>query len=267
MDILLEPFTKYKKYDDESFEFVKYPGVLDYRYVISNYGRVFSYKRCKELKFFLDKDGYKRIGITRYLPDGRKLKSPVSVHRMVAFTFVPNDYDLNTVNHKDGIKLNNKYTNLEWTTVKGNTQHAIQTGLRQNHRFIVHDESLIRKICEYLESGMDYKEIYTDITGHAIIVDKAIYMLIRRIKRGEAFPNISKEYDIFGGYISSTRTKFDKETVDKIKTMIIQGLSNKEILKAFGFKTKRESSKSRRYYDKILAIRRSIDICSSTRES
>jgi hypothetical protein len=46
-------------------------------------------------------------------------------HRMVAQLFIPNPnpeiYD--TVNHKDGDKYNNHYTNLEWTNRKGNSEH------------------------------------------------------------------------------------------------------------------------------------------------
>lgn len=121
-----------KIYDDEEFDFLKYPGVNKYAYVISNYGRVFSFTKEKELKWHLDKDRYKRIGIIRII-NGKRLKSPVGVHRMVASTFVKKENEeFNIVNHLDGKKINNYYKNLEWTTPKGNTRHAIQMGLQSN---------------------------------------------------------------------------------------------------------------------------------------
>lgn len=52
------------------------------------------------------------------------------IHRMVAFTFLPNPENLPCVNHMDGNKLNNSFENLEWCTHKHNAQHAWDTGLR-----------------------------------------------------------------------------------------------------------------------------------------
>lgn len=51
-------------------------------------------------------------------------KKKFYVHRLVAVAFLampPEGQDI--VNHIDSNKKNNHYTNLEWTTVKGNTIH------------------------------------------------------------------------------------------------------------------------------------------------
>lgn len=270
MKELLKSFYKNKKYDDEEFKFLKYPGVNPYLYVISNYGRVFSFVKEKELKYHLDKDGYKRIGIIRNI-DGKKSKSPIGIHRMVAFAFVkrPSD-DLNIVNHLNGDKQCNYYKNLEWTTPKGNTDHAIAMGLQTNSGTnapnAVYDENTVRTICKCLESGMDCFEIYTSMTGHEKIENKAFYALIFSIKSGKRHVSISKEYDIPMTTISKKRPKFTEEEVNKLKEMILSGYSNIDILHYFGI-DKTKSKKGKRIYDKILFLRKDMKECSTTRES
>lgn len=55
-----------------------------------------------------------------------------SVHRLVALTYLgPATPEKPWVNHKDGNKLTNHYSNLEWTSISQNIQHAVDTGLKQ----------------------------------------------------------------------------------------------------------------------------------------
>lgn len=269
---LLESFYKYKKYDDEVFKFLKYPGVNKYKYVISNYGRVFSFVNEKELKYHFDKDGYKRIGIIRII-DGKKLKSPIGIHRMVAFTFVKNKDDkCNIVNHLDGDKSHNYYKNLEWTTPGGNTRHALLMGLQinsgPNAPNSVYSEELVRMICADLEAGMDCFEIYKSITGDNKIINKPVYALIFSIKSGKRHKEISDEYDIPNSILSKTKPKFSNDEILIMKKMINAGCSNKVILEYFcGEGTTKRDTKGRRYYDKILNLRKHMEKCSTIRES
>ena len=67
-----------------------------------------------------DKDGYLMVSVV--LADKRETTR--KVHRLVAQTFIENPDNLPIVNHLDGDKQNNHVSNLEWTTVSGNTKHG-----------------------------------------------------------------------------------------------------------------------------------------------
>lgn len=72
-------------------------------------------------------DGYLRIQIW---DKGKAVF--VSIHRLIAETFLPNPYDKPFVNHINGDKQDNRVSNLEWCTQKENIRHAWENGL--SHR-------------------------------------------------------------------------------------------------------------------------------------
>lgn len=48
----------------------------------------------------------------------------LSIHRLVAEAFIPNNQCLDTVNHKDEVKTNNAVTNLEWMSKRDNLNYG-----------------------------------------------------------------------------------------------------------------------------------------------
>ena len=67
----------------------------------------------------------------------------IRIHILVAIHFIPNPENKKTVNHKDGNKLNNNKSNLEWATYGENNKHAIKMGLRKVPKGISHKLSYI----------------------------------------------------------------------------------------------------------------------------
>jgi hypothetical protein len=70
--------------------------------------------------------------VTATLYTAGSIKKQVFVHRMVAAAFIGVDSRL--VNHKNGVKTDNRAENLEYMTPLENTAHAIEMGLAAPRR-------------------------------------------------------------------------------------------------------------------------------------
>jgi hypothetical protein len=95
-----------------------YPEANNYK--ISNMGRVKNNKG--NLISGKNENGYNAV----YLGKNSKI---YKIHRLVAQLFLANPENKKIINHKDGNKLNNKASNLEFVTSSENNQHAMDTHL------------------------------------------------------------------------------------------------------------------------------------------
>jgi hypothetical protein len=98
--------------------------IKDYpNYSITEDGVIFSNITNKVLTPF-NNNGYLRIGLSK---DNKRKK--FLVHRLIAEAFIPNNQNNLLINHKDGNKMNNHISNLEWCTYSENLKHAYKIGL------------------------------------------------------------------------------------------------------------------------------------------
>lgn len=101
-------------------------------YEVSSLGRVRSIscriadKRCPNGKYHkgrILKPGYTVNGYLQVLLRANGKYKSCRVHRLVAEAFIPNTENKSEVNHKNGVKTDNRLENLEWNTRSENAAH------------------------------------------------------------------------------------------------------------------------------------------------
>lgn len=164
-------------------------------YQISNMGRVLSLERSSVFKLGKHKKetevkvpskilvqssvrGYLALGLCKY----GKYKQ-FKIHRLVAQAFIPNIENKPGVNHKNGIKTDNRVENLEWVTDYENKKHAKKNGLnftgkRKVFKPRVLNKEIVKNIREDFENGMNQTNIskkYSISRSHIGRVIRGVY--------------------------------------------------------------------------------------------
>jgi hypothetical protein len=144
---------------EEWKDVVGYEGIFE----VSSKGQMRRKGKDVPLKQLLNKKGYYAVATK---PSGRYgLNKTFRVHREVAKAFIPNPDGKPQVNHKDGVKINNNVSNLEWATASENVRHALEHGLNvprygdDNSQSKISDSSVLQAYLEYNSSTKSLREI------------------------------------------------------------------------------------------------------------
>lgn len=162
MNTKIQDFIQSNKLPEERFLPVKN---FEGRFWISDHGRIISYDHRKNtiafLSPYIDSGGYHNTQL-RMKPSNRKCR----VHELVGEHFcemiiIP-DIKMGW-NHKNGNKLYNHFTNLEYISLADNTRHAVEIGLfnikGEKHPHAKLTEKDVKAIRLLANSGLTHKQI------------------------------------------------------------------------------------------------------------
>ena len=131
----------------ERFYIIDFFNITPNAYVISSFGRIFSFFTNREIYSSIVSPGYSKIQLSNI--DNKKESYPV--HRLVAMAFIPRTEEDDTlyrmcINHIDSNGTNNDYRNLEWCTQREN---MIDRNIKMDNNYNTIED--IIRVCRLLE--------------------------------------------------------------------------------------------------------------------
>jgi hypothetical protein len=158
-------------------------------YEVSSLGRVKSLQKTifrekhgnwvqpeRILKNSSQQNGY--VAITIY-KNGKAKR--INIHRLVCVSFVQNPNNKPCVNHKNGVKSDNRLENLEWVTFSENTFHAFNKGF--------------------------LKPLKGESNGSSKLLEKQVYEIREKLSKKHSVKSLMEEYSISRSHIQRIRNK------------------------------------------------------------
>ena len=206
-------------------------------YEFSNFGRFrkSDTKRMLKQSVSIDRTNNRKSGYVRRPIKNRHTNKDqnVRIHRIVAELFVENDDPINkvTVNHIDGNKINNHYTNLEWMSVADNNRHAHMTGLSDNATKLNKEKVIIIRNL-FINTDISINELATtysvgDETIKSLLLYKTWWFVDEDIKE----ENICKAKEKMNAIIEANLKKYEinPSKISDILNDYVNGCSMKDI--------------------------------------
>lgn len=162
-------------------------------YQISDLGRIKSLQRSVK-----NHSGFSKVLKERYLNpcisktgyyvvDFKKdgVRKTFKVHRLIAIAFINKIEDKDFVNHKNGIKTDNRIENLEWCTIAENNHHSRSIGLTNQEGYNSSSSKLTAEQVMFI--------INTDISLKDLAVMFNVnFSTVYRAKKRKTYKNFKK---------------------------------------------------------------------------